>query len=533
MPRVAGRWFLLGVVALSGLLAALGWASTFGEAPSPVPAWCFDDQQWLGYAEGIPGSASQEEFSACLRTAAARGEIRSLTGELLDDGLLIDVGNGAIVSPSRESSLYITAYDDRIVIKDGCDRVVEIRDGRTSIPVQADACDGAGRMYEVDVAVAKPDFTIYFVPRTFVIDGEDNWIHVGYRPESLGESYPNRWGQITLRGRYPGLWLLQHVIVRGPTGGYGRRFYHPIAGTGPEAKRYRFDDWTSTVRSELLLGNPAVRGFEDSGYDLLPDRDAYARAAQGWIDAIVEDLFAGRAAPVTFEMWEHGGIWLDVTQRALRIGHPGMTDILLGLARLFVHPDPGHGDRAAATFLMLLERYAPEFDAEFAGRLARDYQVPVGEPIEVEPVSERTHTVRQLLSQPAPRLPSDHEAIPSDQHLGKTELVIGQSYQSSSDAVLIREPSCFVTARYTDGTLTTSQYGLDGAFSIGAGRHWNGLQIRETTGRGTRSIYLQGVPTVAGRVRVEVTTKCVNDTYRRPPTVLGYVEVIVANPKHE
>lgn len=524
---------LLAVIAVCGLLAGFGSTSTFGEVPSTVPAWCFDGQRWRGYAEGIPGSASKEEFSACLRAATARGEIRSWTGELLDSGLLIDVGDSSIVWPSRESSLFITAYDDRIVVKDSCDRLVEVRNRRVSIPVQSDACDGAGRMHEVDVAITDPDFTIYFVPRTFVIDGDDNWIHIGYEPPSLGETYPNRWGEITLRDRHPGLWLRQAVIIRAPTGGYGRRFYHPIAGTGPEVARYRFDDWLHTVRSELIWRQPAVRRFEESGHDLLPDREAYARAAQGWIDAIVEDLFAGRVPPVTFAMPEHGGVWLDVSQRTLWIVHPGMTGILLELARLFVLPDSGNGERAAATFLTLVERYAPEFDAEFARQLAREYQVPVGEPIEVEPVSERTSTVRRLLKQPAPPLPSDHEPIPSDQQLGKTELVVGESYQSSSDAVIIREPSCFVTSQYTDGTLTTSQYGLDGAFTIGAGRHWNGLEIHETTGRGTRSIYLQGVPTAAGRVRVEVTTKCVNDRYRRPPIALGYVEVIVVDSARE
>ena len=166
--------------------------------------------------------------------------------------------------------------------------------------------------------------------------------------------------------------------------------------------------------------------------------------------------------------------------------HPGLTGILLELARLFVHPDPGHGPSAAATFLMLLERYAPEFDVEFARQLARDYQVPVGDPIEVEPVSERTQTVQRLLSQPAPQLPSDHEPIPPEQHLGTTELVVGESYQRSSKVSIIRQPNCYVTSRYTDGTLTTTGHGLEGSFTIGAGRHWNGLQIGEVSGPETQ-----------------------------------------------
>lgn len=533
MRRVAGRRLLLGVVALCGLLAGLGLGSTVSEAPSPVPAWCFDGQRWLGYADGIPGSASEVEFSACLSAAAARGEIRSLTGELIDDGLLLDAGGGSFIWPSRESSLYITAYDDRIMIRDSCDREIAVQDGSTSIASPGYPCAGPGRIYEVDRSVTNPDFIIYFVPRTFVIDAEDNWIHVGYTPESLGESYPNRWGEITLLSRPPGLWLRHDVLIQAPTGGYGRSFHQPIAGTGPEVGRYRFEDWFHTVRSELVFGHPAVRRFEEAGRDLLPDREAYARAAQGWIDAIAEDLFAGRVAPVTFSMPAHGDVWLDVAQRTVWSRHPGMTRILLELARLFVHPDPGHGDRAAATFLMLLERYAPEFDAEFARQLARDYQVPVGDPIEAEPVSERTQTVLRLLSQPAPQLPSDHEPIPPEQHLGTTELVVVESYQWSSEVSIIRQPNCYVTSRYTDGTLTTSAYGLEGSFTIGAGRHWNGLRIGEASGPETRSIYLQGVPTAPGRVRVEVTTRCTDDTYRQPPTVLGYVEVIVADSKHE
>ncbi len=521
---------MLGVIAFCGLFAGTASRSTFAEGQSLVPAWCFDGQQWLGYAEGIPGSASQEEFSACLSAAASRGEIRYLKGELFDDGLLLDAGDGSIVWPYRESPFYVTAFDDRLVVKDSCDREIEIRGGRTSIRVGY-PCTGAGRIYEVDRTVSNPDFTIYFVPRTFVIDGEDNWIHVGYTPESLGETYPNRWGQITLRGRYPGLWLRRDIIIQSPTGGYGRIFHQPVAGTGPEVERYRFDDWFFTVRSELVFDNPSVREFEEAGQDLLPDREAYAHAAQAWIDAIVEDLFAGREAPVTFVMPDSDGVGFDITQRTVWSQFPGMTPILLELVKLLIHPEPGHGERAAATFMLLLERYAPEFDAELARQLAQQYQVAVGNPIDVEPVSERTHLVRELLSRPAPSLPSDHVLIPLDEFLGKSELVVGQSYQFSSDAPIIRQPKCYVTAQYTDGTLTTSSYGLDGTFTIGAGRHWNGLEIRETTSPEARSIYLKGVPTTPGRVRVEVTSNCTDDTYRRPPVALGYIEVIVVDPE--
>ena len=207
-----------------------------------------------------PAAPAQEEFSSCLSAAAARGDIRSLRGELLDDGLLIDAGGGSLIWPSRESSLYITAYDDRVVIKDSCDRVIEVRVGRTSIPVQSDACAAAGRMYEVDLTVTNPDFTIYLVPRTFVIDGADNWIHVGYTPESLGESYPNRWGEITLRGRYPGLWLRQDVFIQAPHGRLRPHLPPPhCRNRALEAARYRFDDWFFTVGSELVFDHPAVR----------------------------------------------------------------------------------------------------------------------------------------------------------------------------------------------------------------------------------------------------------------------------------
>ena len=526
---------LLLVVALSGLVAGLAAMSAFAAAQSPVPAWCFDrdNWRWLPYLEGIPGSASREDFKACLSDAAERGEILALKGKLLDRELLLDAGPSSIVWPIRDSEFFITAYVDRLVVKGTCDREIEIQDGQTSIIVNGYPCVGAGRIYEDDRSVVDPDFTIYFPPRSFVIDGEDKWLHIGYTPRSLGDGYPIRWGEITLLGRHPGLWLRHGIAVRGATGGYGRSFYYPVAGTGSEVDRYRFVDWYDTVHYELVFLHPEVRKLEDAGHDLLPDQEAYAIAAQSWIDAIVEDLFGDQAVPVTLRTPYHSADSPHDSGRTVWIQFPGMTRILLELAQLFAQPSAGHGDRGAGTFLMLLERYAPEFDSALARRLALQYQVPVGDPIDVEPVGEHTQRVLQLLSQPAPQLPSDHEQIPPDQSLGRFELVVGQTYQSGSPVELLREPNCYVTARYTDGTLTTSSYGYNGEFTIGAGTHWNGLRVQEASGRGTRVIYLYGLPTAPGRVRVQVSTRCTNDTYHQASVVLGFAEVIVVDPNAE
>jgi len=529
MNRAAVRRLFLLIIALCGLSAGLALTSTSGAVQSPVPAWCFDREswRWLGYLEGIPGSSSPEDFTDCLSAAAERGEIRTLRGELLDSGLLLDAGSSSIVWPVRDSEFYITAYEDRIVVKGTCDREIEVRDGQTSIIANGYPCVGAGRIVEDDQSVIRADFTIYFPPRSFVIDGEDNWLHIGYTPKSLGDGYPNRWGEITLVGRYPGLWLRHAVTIRAPTGGYGRSFYYPLAGTGSEVERHRFHDWYDTVHYELVWLHPEVRELEDAGSDLLPDYQAYGAAAQSWIDAVVDDLFAGRAPPVTLLMPRYSTDRPHNPGRSMWIEFPGTTRILLGLAQLLVHPAPGHGERAAATFLMLVDRYAPEFDAELARELAGQYQVPVGDPLDVEPVSERTSMVLDLLSQPAPQLPSDYQQIPPEQSLGTFELVVGQTYQSGSPVELLREPKCYVTARYTDGTLTTTSYGYNGKFMIGAGTHWNGLRVQEASGRETRVIYLYGEPTAPGRVRVEVTTRCIDDAYHPLPQRLGYAEIIV------
>ncbi|MCY3734143.1 MAG: hypothetical protein OXG42_07665, partial [Chloroflexi bacterium] len=376
MEPVAFRRLFLLTIAVCGLFAGLASTSTSSAGQSPVPAWCFDTVWWHFYLEGIPGSASQEDFTDCLSAAAERGEIHTLRGELLDRGLLLDAGSSSIVWPIRDSAFYITAYENRIVVKGTCDREIEVRDGQTSIIANGYPCVGSGRIYEDDRSVAHPDFTIYFPPRSFVIDGEDNWLHIGYTPKSLGDGYPTRWGEITLVGRYPGLWLRHDVTIRAPTGGYGRSFYYPMAGTGSEVERYRFHDWYDTVHYELVWLHPEVRKLEDAGSDILPDHQAYAIAAQSWIDAIVDDLFARRAAPVTLLMPRYSPDRPHNRGRSMWIEFPGTTRILLGLAQLLVHPAPGHGERAAATFLMLLDRYAPEFDADLARELAAEYQVP-------------------------------------------------------------------------------------------------------------------------------------------------------------
>ncbi len=528
MRGLARRRWLLVVIALAGLLAGLAPTLTSADGLTPVAAWCFVPEQgrWLGYSEGVPGSATQEDFTACLSAAAERGEIRSLKGELLDRGMLIDAGDDSIVWPVRRSSLYINSYDDRIVVKDSCDRAFEVRNGSTSIVENGYPCLGPGRSYEVDRSVTYADFTIYLVSRSLVIDGEDDWFHIGYAPASPDRADPSRWGQLTLLGRHPGLWLRQETFIDGPTYNYGRIFYHPVAGTGPEVARHRFGDWLHTVRSELILSRPAVRSFEDSGRDHLPDREAYAQAAQTWVTAILEDLFSGRVQSVSVVMPEGGGDWLDINQRTLSVGFPGTSRILLQLTELFVHPDSRHSPRGTATFLMLLERYFPEFDSEFARELAKQYQVPVGDPIEVEPVSSRTQDVRELLLKKAPLLPSDNEPIPPELLLSSVTFEVGQVLKSSRDGRVWERPACEVRFRDLEGNVTTSGVGVNGEFTVGAGRSWNGLEVGSASGRTTDSLHVNGTPRAAGRVRMAVTSMCSDDQYHEP-RLLGYSEIII------
>ena len=73
--RINCRWLIAALVVLGAFMAAIGSASA-----TDRPAWCYDGDQWLGYAEGIPGSASQEKFTECLKTAVGRGEATRFDG---------------------------------------------------------------------------------------------------------------------------------------------------------------------------------------------------------------------------------------------------------------------------------------------------------------------------------------------------------------------------------------------------------------------------------------------------------------------
>lgn len=490
-------------------------------------AWCFDREHWhwLGYSEGVPGSVSQDALTDCLEKSAERGEIRSIRGEVIDHGLLLDAGQGAIYWPSRVGhrvSLDLTAFDDRITLTQACAREAEIRSSRPSITASGRVCDGIGQMLVDEREVSDADFTIYFASRSFVIDGEDGWFHVGYSRESVGDGYPERWGEIRLYDGNPGIWLMQAHATQTPAGIQIRYQSDLIAeSTGP-AQEANFNDWYQSIRRDLILGDSTIAPFEFSGQGLLPDREAYVNAAQELIDAIVEDLFRDVGQPVRFVMLTSGRSSFDVKLRTVSISTPSTTEMLLNLVGLIMHPEKVHNPKGAAMFLELLDRYIPGFSKHDARVLAGEHSVIFDFSIDLEPESARTRFVRELLTQRAPALLFDFDQTPGDLFLGLAEFQVGTHYTRST---IIRVPTCEVPYQDLHGW-TTHAPALLGRFTVGNHRLWNGLELRTFHGATSYGLLLEGTPNVEGQVRIEVGKVCTDDVLH-DARLMGYVEVIV------
>ena len=528
------RWLpRMGALVLVALLAAgsaLAWSET--QAARSV-AWCYGEDKWLAYSEGVPGSATEKSFSECLRAAAERGEIVALIGALRSRGALIQAGDGAVYwefRVERETSLGITAYDDRVVFADNCDTAIELRDGALTTTAPGYPC-GIQRIQRTDQRVTRPDFTLYLLGRQIIADGEDGWYHINLDRTGWGEDETAR-SHVNLTNRWPGVWIDTQRDHPGPAGGtiFFRR--QPLAGNFVHLEYYRAFDWEERVRGSLIPSS-----FSRAGYDFLPDRDAYWKGMKDATDAIMDDLFAGRDdRPVLEVEARHRGLTHADSGRYFTT--TANTFVLLHqIARVITGPNAGYGPTFTATLIMLWERYVPEFDREAALQFADLYSVIVGDHPPVNPASEFTGLVAKVLYRSPPPLPSDHEPIdPAELHLS-VMLELAKTYDHWTEVIVVTSdlaPSCVVEESYSDGTTYQLRHGPGGRFTVNPGGTWNGLKLlgfsNVRTGEG--GILVQGTPTLAGRVRVEVTTRCPGG-YAQEPRVIGYSEIIVVDPNGE
>ena len=527
------RYPVLGVfVAIMAISVALAFSSHKTVA-GPTAVWCYGADSWLGYSEGVPGSATREDFSRCLQAAAERGEIVALKGVLQGRGALIEAGDGSIYwhfEVERETSLSVTAYDGRIVFKDACDRRIELVDGALTTTAPGDPCGGQPRTEQTDRRVFNPDFTLYVFGRQFVADGDEGWYHVHLDRTGWGEVGTPR-SQIDLTNRWPGVWISTQLDYPRPSGGSIFTIRQPLAGNHAHLEYFLSADWEYRVPAEAN-SSP----FSRAGYDYFPDRNAYWELMKEATDAIIDDLFGGR----------HDRPTLDVEATESGLIHAGHSkyfttrantwDLLHRIARVITGPNAGYGGTFNATLLMLWDRYVPTFNKDAALRYAQRYGVSVGNHPPVNPVSELTARVNEILTRPPAALPSDHEPIAPEELLLSVTLELGKTYDHWTDVEIVTSelvPSCVVDESYSDGTTYRVQHGPQGKFTVNPGGTWNGISLLGFSGKpGVTGMLVRGTPTLAGRVRVEVTTKCPGGESQKPQFV-GYSEIVVVDPDEE
>lgn len=533
LQRSVGKAALCAVVMLA-LFALHESAPQVRADVSRAPVWCYNGEVWLGYFDGIPGSATRDVLSDCLRAAADRGEIVALKGVLQDRGALIQAGDGSVYwefEVQSETRVHVTAYDGRIVFGDSCDRRIELVDGILVTTAPGYPCSSRLRIEQTAQRVSNPDFTLYVVGRQFIADGEDGWYHIHLDRTGWGEDENPR-SQIELTNRWPGLWISTLLDHPGPSGGTIFTIRQPLAGNYDQLEFYLLTDWENRIPAEATSTS-----FGRVGYDYFPNRDAYWQLMKEATDAITDDLFAGRddrpALDVEASSW--GLIYADHGEYFTTRANAWV--LLHEIARVIAGPNAGYGGAFSGTLLMLWERYVPEFDKDAALQLARRYGVTVGSHPPVNPPSELTARVNEILFRPPPPLPSDLEPIEaSDLHLSVT-LELGKTYDHWTDVVVVTSdlvPSCVVEESYSDGTTYPLNHGPGGRFTVNPGGTWNGLKLLgfSNVRTGGSGILIRGTPTVAGRVRVEVTTRCPGG-YSQERRTVGYSEIIVVDPNDE
>jgi len=208
MQRLVRRRILLAIIALCGLILGVISNSTSAIGESRAAVWCYSGQAWLLYAEGIPGSATQDDFGACLRSSAGRGHVGAIRGQLVDGIVLLEVGESTLRWNTRaalEADLYIMGYSDRVEFYDACDRRFQLRDGILSMIDPGYPCYNNERIRESSESVNRPEFTIFVIDHQFVVDGPDGWYHTRVDRSGPGPN-PTRRTLLWLLSRGDGVW---------------------------------------------------------------------------------------------------------------------------------------------------------------------------------------------------------------------------------------------------------------------------------------------------------------------------------------
>ena len=498
-------------------------------AADPVPAWCRDGDAWLGYSENTPGSSDRDAFTQCLQSAAQRGTITSFDAQIVNDGVLFDLGSASLLWVSEDSfalDLAITAYEQHVTIGDNCDRLFKVHAGFSQMIAPGFPCTGGERVREDVRIVHDPDFTIYIIDTQFVIDGPDGWYHIVRDQTGWGED-PERRGQITLKSDNDAIWVTTDFDWFDDT---GFDIHGPVANTAQDRQQFLAYDWEQRVTAEMI-----PESFNRTAYYLLPDWAAYWREVRLWLKAMGDDLFGPNAQPVHLEVLDIVGWVAYASGRTIYISFASANTILHELAHIVAGTLRGHDERFTATIIDIWERYIPDFDAARARTLAEQYGVKISQPAPIQPVSSLTRTVRDLLAKPAPPSPSDNEPIPPGQLLYSIRLQVGRTYDGYPQTEIplsSRVPLCKVQERYADDTTYTATHLPQASFTVNPGGIWNGLEIGSygDDKGGEYGVYFSGTPVAPGRVRVEISTQCPGGS-SQDPRLVGYSEIIVVAPE--
>lgn len=515
----------LSLVTMVATLAAFSWNQAEG---GRSVAWCYDGHRWLPFSEGIPGSVSREGLVSCLESSADQEYVYRFDAQIIPGGALIDLGDTSLFwafKPTGDTKVEVTAHDDRVIFGDTCDRRIEVSAGVTAVTAPGYPCIGRERISVDPRTVSEVDFTIYVTRRQFIVDAAEGWYHIHIDSTGAsGDPTPRAWLQLRSSGR--GVWVsAEREIVQGM-----HHFIHePLAATIGDRQQYRAYDWEIRVDQELI-----PMAFKHSAHFLLPDWDAYWAEVRGWLAAIVDDLYRDRVEPVELHVLDTVSWEAYAAGRTIYTSYASANTILHELGHVLAGTEAGHNEDFTAMVLMLWDRYIPGFNTARAMELAARYSVQVGSAPAVEPVSGRTTIVRDLFAKTAPELPSDYEPIDPEELHFRVELEVGREYTFASGKIVTSSritPVCQVTEPYSDGTASQAWHPPHGEFTISSGGTWNGIEIVGFS-NGEHGSVISGTPTTAGRVRVEVTTKCPGGSSQEPRLV-GYSEVIVVDPNDD
>ena len=460
-------------LALCAVAALLVLAATARPAHGAdgTPAWCHSGDRWLGYADGIPGSANQDEFAACLHGASARGEVVTLQGWLFAGGAALRVGSMTLYWPvagDGVNRVTVTAFEDRVEITDACGGAFELRGGRAARLKRFRTCDGLTALTYVPRLAGRADFSIFVFDRQFVAVGSLGWYHIVLDRTGSNDN-PTPRAAIELHGSAGRVWVSSERDDPGPAGGRIYHAYEPLAGAGIDWQQHRVLDWETRVRQELIGS-----AFDYTAYYLLPDRDAYRAEQHKWLAAIGYDLYGHDAQSASADAADSDA----ATRRAavVSISRPpaSATRLLHEIAHIVAGTADSHGGSFAASLLLLWERYIPDFDTARALGIAERYSVVVGVPGEVAAASDRTRAVLDLFAKAAPILPSDPVPIAPDELVFSLELRVGTTYKRSEDTTILTTPStaiCVLTEEHANGATRRLRYLPRSEFTIGPGQH--------------------------------------------------------------